>query len=261
MSAKQLAVFIVAAAAVVGGVYLITPGEQERSSLMLYCGAGIRPAAQDLIKTFDHEYGVAISPTYAGSGQLLGQISSLQRGDLYMPGAELYVDKAIEQDLAVAETKRTVAYFVPVILVQKGNPHDIRSLQDLTKDGLRLGFGDERACAIGKQTLKILEKNDIPFSALEGNVTYQSETVNTLGTHIQTGSVDAVIMWDANARNFTDSGEIVPIDRGKNVISTIPIVQLTSSRHPEDARKFIEFITSERGRDILREHQYTVTLQ
>jgi len=228
--------------------------------LTLYCGAGIRPAAEALIRAFEQGRPVTINATYAGSGRLLGQIVTLQTGDLFMPGAALYVDRAIEKGLAFADTRRAVAYFVPVVFVQKGNPKGVRSLQDLKQAGLRLGFGDERSCAVGKKTLKILEKNAIPYSSLEQNVVYKSGTVNELGLAVQLGNVDAVILWDANARHFAESGDVVPIPPPQNIPSTIPVVLLKCSAHPREGREFIEFLVSPRGREILIERGYTVSL-
>ena len=236
--------------------------EPETSSvtLMLYCGAGIRPAAEALIREFAAKSSVRINATYAGSGRLLGQITAHQKGDLFMPGAEWYVEKAAESGLAIRETKRVAAYFVPVIFVQKGNPQDIRSLEDLSRKGLRLGFGDERACAVGEKTLKILEKNGIPYERLKDNVVYKSGTVNELGVAIQLRNVDAVVIWDANARHFARYGEVIDIPPEKNVPSTVPIILLRSSKHVAEARQFIDFATSADGRRILQEVGYTVSL-
>jgi len=230
-----------------------------RAELMLYCGAGIRPAADALIEAFEARHRIKINTTYAGGGRLLGEIATLQTGDLFMPGAEWYVDRAIEKGLAIRETKRIVAFFVPVIFVRKGNPHNIASLQDLTRKGLRLGFGDERSCAVGKKTLRILEKNDIPYSDVKANVLYKSGTVNELGLAIQLENVDAVILWDANARHFAEHGQVVAIPKEQNVLSPIPAVVLKSSRHPAAAGKFIDFITSDEGRGIFSERGYSVS--
>ena len=272
MEQKKLILLLVAVACIVGlSFYLMRPaarsGRRAGSSsspaeteLLLYCGAGIRPAASALIKAFEARHKIKINATYAGSGRLLGQIVSLQRGDFFMPGAELYVDKAIEKGLAWGESKRIVAYFVPVIFVQKGNPKNIRSILDFSREDIRLGFGDERACAVGKKTLNILEKNDISYSEIEKNVVYKSATVNELGLAIQFKTVDAVILWDANARHFAESGEIVPIPPRQNIPSAIPIVLLKSSKHTEEAGKFIEFIKSEEGRGIWAEKGYSLLL-
>ncbi len=231
----------------------------SKAELMLYCGAGIRPAVSTLIRTFDKKSGIRINGNYAGSGQLLGQIRAIQKGDLFMPGAEFYVDLAIETGLADSSTKRVVAYFVPVIFVQKGNPKNIRSLTDLEQDGLRIGLGDERSCAVGKLTLKIFEKNNLDYNEIKRNVVYKSGTVNELGLAIQLGNVDAVILWDANARHFAKSGTVIPIPPEDNIVSVIPVVVLKTSQYPEEARMFIDFVTSQEGKKILREKGYTIS--
>ena len=229
--------------------------------IILYAGAGLRPAVEPVIETFERITGIRVAANYAGSGRQLGQIGAIRKGDLFMPGAEFYVDIAEEKGWAEKATKRTVAFFIPVIFVQKGNPKNIRSLDDLKREDLRLGFGDERACAVGRKTLKILKKAGISHDDLGENVVYKSGTVNELGTAVQTKSVDAVILWDANARQFAAYGDAVAIPPGLNDVSTVPIVRLKSSRHPKEAMRFIEFITSEKGRAVLTRRGYTVSLE
>ena len=230
------------------------------SDLILYCGAGIRPAAEALIAAFQAETGISVTPTYAGSGRLLGQITANPRGDLYMPGSEFYVDKAVETGLAYAETARTAAYFIPVIFVQPGNPEGVRGLEDFAEeDGLRVGLGDARAVAIGRMARKLFEKNGISVETVEERVVFSSGTVNELCVAIQMQNVDAVIVWDANARQFAEDGEMIEIPPGENIITAIPIVRLTASEAPDAADRFIAFVTSAAGKKILREQKYSVS--
>ncbi|MCK5850946.1 MAG: molybdate ABC transporter substrate-binding protein [Kiritimatiellae bacterium] len=231
----------------------------KSAELLIYCGAGIRPACDSLIKAFEAKHDdIKISATYAGSGRLLGQISSIDKGDLFMPGAELYVDMAVEKGLANKGTKKHVAYFIPVVFVKKGNPKNILSLADFKREGVRVGLGDERCCAVGKKVLKILEKNKIAYSEWEKNIVYKSATVNELGMAIQLGTVDVVITWDANARDFLKYGDIVSIPPENNVPSTIPIVVLKASHYQAESQLFIDFVTSEEGKRILLECNFTI---
>jgi molybdate transport system substrate-binding protein len=234
------------------------PADGDSPDLVLYCGAGIRPAAAALIEAFEKRHSIKVSATYAGSGRLLGQVASSRRGDLFMPGSGFYVQKAIEQDLAVAETKRIAAYFVPVIFVRKSNPLGVKSLADFAKMKLRVGLGDERAVAVGRRSRQLFERNGVAYDDVLANVVYRSGTVNELGVAIQMKTVDATIVWDANARQFEADGDVVEIPPTENIVSTIPIVALSFSRFPEESKRFIEFVTSEDGRAILRKHRYTV---
>ncbi|MEF8788441.1 MAG: molybdate ABC transporter substrate-binding protein, partial [Planctomycetota bacterium] len=237
-------------------------GKASTSSeaVMPYCGAGIRPAVKPVIDEFETETGIRVEASYGGSGQLFGQLSARRKGDLYMPGAEYYVDRAIKKDYADASTKARVAYFIPVILVRNGNPKNVTSLPDFTRDDLKLALGQPKACAIGRRTVKIFDKNSIPYADVKKNVVTNTTTVNELGTAVQMQTVDATIMWDANAKNYTQDGDIVRIPPEQNIPSTIPIVRLSFSDDPDRAQKFIEFLTSPRGQELIREQGYSTSL-
>ena len=230
-------------------------GQSSPKELLLYCGAGIRPPADELIETFEHEYGINISPDYAGSEILLSKIKLIQQGDLYMPGDKHYVEQAAQADMILSQ--RSVCYWVPTILVRKGNPKEIRGLNDLLQPGIKLGLGDSEACAIGRISKKILEKNNIKWEDIQKKLAFKSFTVNELGMQIQAQALDAVIVWDATARYYSEHGDEIPIAIENNVISTVDIGVLKFTKHQELAEKFVDFVTSEKGKAILKKHNYS----
>jgi molybdate transport system substrate-binding protein len=228
--------------------------DSPTKELLLYCGAGIRPPVQQMVETFEREHGVKIVTDYAGSEVLLSKIKLARRGDLYMPGDKYYIEQANRQGIILSQ--QSVCYFVPTILVQKGNPKNIQSLRDLLADGLKLGVGDAKACAIGRKTKQIFAKNNIPWKDVEKNVAFQSLTVNELGMQIQAGSLDAVIVWDAIARYYDEYGTELPIPVEENVISTVNIGILTFTKNRSLAEQFVKFAVSEQGQDIFKQHNY-----
>jgi molybdate transport system substrate-binding protein len=232
------------------------PEESDSAAkeLLLYCGAGIRPPVQQIAETFEREHGVKIVIDYAGSEVLLSKIKLARRGDLYMPGDKDYIEQAARQGLVLSQ--QAVCYFVPTILVQKGNPKNIRSLRDLLTDGLKLGIGDAKACAIGIKTKQIFAKNNIAWEDVEKNVSFQSLTVNELGMQIQAGSLDAVIVWDAIANYYSEYGTELPIPVEENVISTVNIGILSFTKDRYLAEQFVKFAVSQRGQNIFKQHNY-----
>jgi molybdate transport system substrate-binding protein len=222
--------------------------------LLLFCGAGIRPPVQQIAEAFEREHGVKVVTDYAGSEVLISKIKLARRGDLYMPGDKHYVELAAQEGMILSQ--QSVCYFVPTILVRKDNPKNIHSLQDLLSDGLKLGFGDAKACAIGRKTKQIFAKNNIAWEDIEKNVAFQSLTVNELGMQIQAGSLDAVIVWDAIARYYSEHGMEVPIPVEKNVISTVNIGILTFTKDHSLAEEFVKFAASPRGQNIFKQHNF-----
>ncbi len=226
--------------------------EKER---MLYCGAGIRPPVAELAETFEREHDVKIIINYAGSETLLSTIRLLRSGDLYMPGDKHYVEQAAREDMI--HSHKSVCYFIPVILVQKGNPKNIKRLRDLLRPSIKLGLGDAKACAIGRKTKKVITKNNIVWSDIEKNLKFHSLTVNELGMQIQAKTLDAVIVWGAIARYYSEYGDEIQIPTGQNVISTIDIGVLKFTKHRELAEKFVDFISSEQGQQVFKKHNYS----
>jgi len=252
-----------AALAVLAAVVIVTSlsgckgdksGDSAPKELLLYCGAGIRPPVQQIVEAFEAEHGVKIITDYAGSEVLLSKIKLAKRGDLYMPGDKHYVEQAAQEGMILSQ--QSLCYFVPTILVQKGNPKNIRSLHDLLKEGIKLGLGDAKACAIGRKTEQIFTKNGIAWSDVEKNIAFQSLTVNELGMQIQTSSLDAVIVWDAIARYYSNYGTEVPIPVEQNVISTVNIGVLSFTPNRPLAEEFVKFAASPQGQSIFQEHNY-----
>jgi molybdate transport system substrate-binding protein len=222
--------------------------------IRIYVGAGLREPCDQLVRAFEKEYGASVVTDYAGSEVLISRVKLARRGDVYMPGDRHYVDQA--EKAGMISSQKSVCYFVPTILVPKGNPKDIKGLRDLLKPGLRLGVGDAKACAIGRKTRKIFEKNGIRWESVRKNLKFQSLTVNELGMQIQARSLDAVIVWDAVAKQYAKFGEEVPIPVSKNIISTVNAGVLSFTKNPDLAAKFVAFAAGKRGRAIFKKHHY-----
>jgi len=248
-SAAGLGLLLAAAALAAG-----CAGESPQDELLLYAGAGLRPALDDAVAAYLADTGTTVTCDYGGSGMILSRLRLRETGDLFMPGDVWYVELA-EEDGVVA-SKTMVCTFVPVILVPKGNPAGITGLADLAKPGVRLGLGDPEKCQVGRISRQLFEKNGLDQAAIDANTRFTSVTVNELGVQIKTGHLDAVIVWDAIASLYPDTGETVPIPPERNVISQVAIALLATSKRPDEARRFIDFLTSDAGQAIFRKHHY-----
>ena len=227
-------------------------------SLFIHCGAGIRVAMEDAAAAFERKSGAKLQVSYAGSGTLITTIKLKQQGDLYMPGDEWYLDQLAKGGEGLVEQRKLIAYFVPVIIVQKGNPKGIQSLADLAKPGVKLGIGNPEACQIGRMTQQIFTKNNIDAAAIKGNTTFSSVTVNELGVKVQTRSADASIVWDAVAASFAKDVEVIRIPPVENLLSRVAIGLLTCSKNKPLAKRFMDFLASGEGKAIFAKHHYAV---
>jgi molybdate transport system substrate-binding protein len=146
-----------------------------------------------------------------------------------------------------------VAYHTPCIGVPKGNPSGITSLEDMTQEGVRVILGDPDANAIGKTAQKIIEKNGL--EAIYENVVSYSATVNEIVMQLSVNQADAAIVTIDNVYN-NDDIEIIEIPDAENIDQKIPVCTLTYSENADEAQAFVEFISSEEGKEIFKENGF-----
>jgi len=168
-----------------------------------------------------------------------------------MPGSTVEFKTAKSQGL-VNESK-LVAYHVPVIVVQKGNPRNITSLEDFTQPGLKVALGDVSATAIGKAGAKMFNALNIS-AAVEKNVVTRTATINELTVIMNTGQADAAILTldQYNA----DTMDKIAIPLNQNVVLITPIGATTFSQNTDAASKFVDFVASDEGKAVFVKHGF-----
>lgn len=225
-------------------------------SIFVYCAAGMRKPIESLSKEFEAQKGVKVEITYDGTNKLLGQIKLTRKGDIYIAGDADYIEMA-RKDSLVSESK-TVCWFIPVIMVKKGNPLKIKSLADLTKPGVKLGQGDDKAAAVGRLMPKILALNGVDSASWAKNVAMVTPTVNELGIAIKLGTIDATVVWTAIANYYKDVADQISIPLEKNMTPEVGAAVLKFSKNTGPASQYLEFLTSEYARKALKDDGYEV---
>ena len=226
-----------------------------RPALRLYAGAGLRLAVEKLVTAFTAQTGIRVEPDYGGSGLILARAREDQEADLFLPGDAWYVDRL--QTLASNVAQRVqIAYFLPVIVVPRGNPKNVRGLADLTRSDLRVGLGNADACQVGRVARQILDKAGIDPAKIH---VQESLTVNELGVWVKMKAVDAAIVWDAIATNITADVQTIAIPPVQRIVSDVVLARLRTSLQPDAAQRFLDFVQSPAGRRILEQEGYCTT--
>jgi molybdate transport system substrate-binding protein len=230
--------------------------EQPEKSLFVYCAAGMRKPVESLSQAFEAEKGVKIDLTYDGSNKLLGQIKLTRKGDVYIAGDADYIDMAKKEGLA--GEPRTLCWFVPVIMVRKGNPKGIAALPDCAKKGIKIGQADDKAAAVGRIMPKLLALNGVDSTAWRNNVAMTTPTVNELGMAVKLGTIDAAVVWSAVANNYKEAADQVAIPAAKNVTPEVGAALLSFSKMKETAREYLDYLTSEKAKAALKKDGYII---
>ncbi|MFA5559121.1 MAG: molybdate ABC transporter substrate-binding protein [Methanofastidiosum sp.] len=225
---------------------------EQVKAIMVYCGAGMRKPMDEVGTKFEEKYGVSVQYNYAGSNALLSQMELTKEGDCYMPGERMYIEVAIDKGLI--GYKQDICYHIPIITVPKGNPAKIYSLEDFAKPGVKLVWGDPKSAAIGRLGVEILEKNGI-YEEVWPNVIATLPTMNEVMVQIAMGQADASLNWWDTVK-FVEEIDIIEIPPKQNIIEVVPIGVTTFSKSPKTAKQFVDYVTSEEGKEIFEKHGF-----
>jgi molybdenum ABC transporter molybdate-binding protein len=213
----------------------------EEPGITLFAGAMLRPAIEETITDFEKREGVHVTRVYNGCGILVAQMKAGERPDAYF-ACDVSFMQQVRDRFAEA---REVSVNQLVILVPRGNPHDIHALEDLAAPGLRIGIGHEKQCALGALTQTTLVQGGL-YDRVMKNVTVQSPTGDLLVNQLLVGSLDAVVAYVSNATNAGEKLEAFPVDVAC-ALAVQPIAVEKESQLKQLSTRLIAALTSPRS--------------
>lgn len=241
------------------GLVAYTVTAQAAESLLVYAGAASKPPTEEAAKAYEQKTGVKVEVVFGGSGYVLSQMKLAKQGDLYFPGSSDYMEKAKRDGDVFAETEKVIVYLVPAINVQKGNPHNIRTLKDLTKPGLRVAIANPEGVCVGACAVEIIENEFSPRekAAFKKNLANYTASCEKTATAISLKQADAVIGWRVFQYWDPERIETIPLPK-KQIprIGYIPIAISKFTKQRAKAQAFIDFLTSPEGQKIFAKYKY-----
>jgi molybdate transport system substrate-binding protein len=228
-------------AALLAGLLLLLAGcgTPAPDSLAVFAAASLTRTFTDLRDGFT---GAAVEVTFAGSADLLTQLTQGAGADVFAAADIATMDKAADAGL-LAGTPVPFATNTLTIAVNPGNPKGIRSFQDLTRASLVV-------CAV-----------QVPcgsaFPALQARagvrltpVSEESSVTDVLNK-VVSGQADAGLVYVTDARAAGPRITAVAFPEAAGAANTYQIAVLDSSRMPALAHRFVDVVTGPTGRRVL----------
>ena len=212
--------------------------------LAIFAGSMLRPAIDETITAFEKREGVKVTTVYNGCGILVAQMKTGQLPDAYFACDKEFMSQVKEYFPEPVDVSQNEL----VILVQKGNPMNIRSLKDLTREGVRVGIGHEKQCAMGWITQNTFREGGIQKDVM-ANVTVQTPTGDMLVNQLRAKSLDAAVAYLSNAAGAAEHLDAVQITGIECSVATQPWAIASKSKYPLTASRLFERICSADSQD------------
>ncbi|MEI2659676.1 MAG: molybdate ABC transporter substrate-binding protein [Bifidobacterium adolescentis] len=173
------------------------------------------------------------------------------------------MDAAIKTGRVVSGTAQTFARNRLVVITPKVSPNAISQLKDLAKPGLKVVLAD-KAVPVGGYALDFLRKASAApdFGAtysqtMLANVVSYEQDVKAVLSKVALGEADAGIVYTTDVLGDSASKvNRVDIPDALNTIATYPIAVINDSKNAELGKKFVTFVLSSQGQQILAKYGF-----
>ena len=172
-----------------------------KPKFLLYSGGVNRPAIQQTVQEFADREGVDLDTVFNGCGILCASMKTMATSPgAVLPDVYYACDVCFVSPVADLYPEAIVLTEADIVLaVLKGNPQRIKTLADLAQPGLKLGVCNAEQATLGFMTRAILKQTGLLAPVMK-NVCSQVPTADCLVNQLRTGSLDAAIVYNINAR-------------------------------------------------------------
>jgi len=219
--------------------------EQPTAAITVFAAASLKQTFTDIGEQFKAENpGVAVEFSFAGSSDLVTQLTQGAQADVFASADAKNMDKAAQAGL-LADNPVNFASNTLTIAVAPGNPKKIASFRDLTQQGLNVVVcAPQVPCGAATQTVE-------QATGVTLNPVSEESSVSDVLNKVTTGQADAGLVYVTDAKGAGNKVAAVAFPEAAGAVNAYPIAVLKESRNPELARKFVDLVTGEGGQKVL----------
>lgn len=217
----------------------------EARTLTVFAAASLKDTFTQLASSFEADNpGVTVSLNFAGSADLVSQITEGAPADVFAAADQKNMTKLTDAGLVTA-TPEIFATNTLQIAVPTGNPAGITGFADLAQPDLKLVI-----CAAqvpcGAATVKIEEATGITLTP----VSEENAVTDVLGK-VSSGEADAGLVYVTDVTGSKGAVEGIAFPESSGAVNSYPIAPVAASSNAELAAAFVKLVTGAAGQKVL----------
>lgn len=232
----------------------------DEHELVVFAAASLTDAYEAIADAFEAENpGVEILFNFGGSSALATQLVQGAPADVFASANTAQMTIAVEGG-RIAQPVRTFAKNRLVLIVPADNPANIQSLGDLADPDVTLIVAAPEV-PIRAYTDTMLERmaadpayGEDYQSGVLANIVSEEPNVRQVSAKVALGEAEAGIVYLSDVTpDIVDDVLTFSIPDVFNTVATYPIAVVNDSQQPQLADRFVDFVLSDAGQDILVE--------
>jgi accessory colonization factor AcfC len=190
-----------------------------------------------------------------GGDDFLLEISDAAIHDMAIGGAEYLLDDGEVRGIVQKGQRRLIAYRQSAIIVPKGNPAGIQTVEDMTEPGVKIAVSViDCLKGLWEDITARLRLSDKICS----NITFYANGCIAIVEAVAEGKVDAAFGWTAFKHLEPDRIDVVDMPKEEQVFRGTGVGLLKFSKNPDKAVEFMDFLTTDPAREFYQEFGWVI---
>lgn len=194
----------------------------------------------------------------ASSGALQKQIEQGAPADLFISAAAKQMDELEAKNLIKKESRKNLVENSLVIIVPKDSDLNLTKYEDLAQATVKkVSIGETETVPAGQYAQEVLKKLNLWDAVKEKAV--MAKDVRTVLTYVETGNVDAGIVYGTDAAISGKIKTVATAPSGSHKPIVYPVAILSGAKQPQAAEEFLAFLNGAEAKAVFEKYGFTMS--
>ncbi len=231
---------------------------EEKTEVTVLAAASLTDALDEIIAEFEKDSDCKITPSYAGSGDLVQQIEGGAPCDIFISASKGNMDQLEEGAYIDADTRSDLLENT-LTLISTIEKKDAVTMDSLTSsDAGTIAVGEPETVPAGKYASQVFDNMNIA-DQISGKIVYAKD-VRAVLNYVESGDADCGFVYRTDALLMdTEKGAIIgDVDASLHDAIVYPAAIMKEAPVGEHAAEFFEFMKSDFAKETFEKYGFTV---
>lgn len=231
---------------------------QANTTLLVSAAASLQDALQEIQPLFQQtQSNIKVNYNFGASGALQQQIEQGAPADIFFSAAARQMNALQEKTLILTDTRRNLLTNRLVLIVPSNSRLNINNFRQLTDNNIkRIAVGEFRSVPVGQYSEELFKNLGI-LTQVKSKLVLGNNVRNVLAA-VESGNADAGIVYATDARLSNRVRVVATAPENLHSPIVYPIAVVSSSKNPESARKYIQFLSNQQARFVFEKYGFGV---
>ncbi|MCI5535094.1 MAG: molybdate ABC transporter substrate-binding protein [Clostridiales bacterium] len=230
----------------------------DKPEVTVLAAASLTDSLDEIIAEYEKDADCTITPSYAGSGDLVQQIEGGAPCDIFISASKANMDQLEDSGYIDTETRQDMLTNT-LTLIAAAEKKDAVSMDSLTSDEVgTIAVGEPETVPAGKYASQVFDSMKIS-DQLTDKIVYAKD-VRAVLNYVETGDADCGFVYRTDALLLDEENGVIVEDVDSSLHDPIvyPAAIMKDAPQAESAADFYEFLQTDFAKEVFEKYGFNV---